>query len=389
MNEKHLSREQVAALIERAEPLPEEAAAHLAGCPRCLALLETQAAADAILPTHTYADDATIDRIAERSFVHLTSEERFSLHRFLSVPRIALAATAAALLVLAAYIGLGTLETDEGVRIADDTPVAHDAAPTLAGTPKEFGNGSVVEHGRARITVHRDATLSADGPDRITLARGTIELSVEKGDDFRIAVAERYLVRVLGTRFTLESDGPKLRVTVTEGLVEVIDNGANRSMALSGGMAHLFGAEVRPTTGVAAIEKAAAQPSTPAPAAEAEPSFLQHGRAALKNGDDEEAMRWFRKELSEGTEKDKALFEIVRIYEKGERFADILATMKEHRAIVDGDSAYREELLIKACKAEVKEHVGTLPACRKYLLLFPDGYKKDEIRDILENGDVR
>ncbi len=388
MNGKHLNKEQLAALIERAEPLSEEAAAHLEKCPRCLAFFETQAAAGAMLPTNTLADDPTIDRIAQRSFVHLASEERFSLRRFLSVPRIVLAVTASVLLILAAYIAMGTFAADEGARIAEDTPVAHDAEPALAGTPKEFVSGSVVEHGRARITVRRDATLSAEGPDRITLARGTIELSVEKGDDFRIAVAERYLVRVLGTRFTLDSDGPKLKVTVIEGLVEVIDGATNRSMALSGGMAHLFGTESRPT-GSPILERTASQPTAPAPATQTEPSFLQRGRAALKSGDDEEAMRWFRKEISEGTEKDKALFEIVRIHEKEKRFADILATMKEHRAIVDGDSAYREELLIKACKAEVEEHVGTLPACRKYLLLFPDGYKKDEIRDILENGDGR
>ncbi len=385
MKEKHLTREQLAALIERNEPLTEEAAAHLEGCPRCLALLETRAVAGMILPTRTYADDATIDRIAKRSFVHLAPDKRFSLRSLLSVPRIALAAAATAILLFTIYLGFGTTETVEEHLVAENasTPAP---APTLVGTPKEFDSGTVVLHGRARITVLRDATMSAEGQDHIALAQGTVEVSVEKGDDFRITVAKRYIVRVLGTRFTLESEGPKLKVTVTEGLVEVVDNGANRSAVLSGGMAHLFGDELRPT-GAPAFEKTGHRPSAPAPAAEAELSFLQQGRAALKSGDDEEAMRWFQKELEEGDEKDKALFEIVRILEKESHFDDILALMRKYRDIVNGDSAYREELLIKACKAEVKEQVGTLPACRKYLHLFPDGYKRNEIRDILENGD--
>jgi len=390
MNDRHVTNERMNDLVERGTPLSGEEATHLEQCSRCAAALEHRAAAGAVLPFRVGADDAAIDRIAAASFGHLAGTRPGLFASLFTLPRVALGAAAALLLLIAAYFGMATTPADEGAKFAGNDP-APKTAPALDATPRAFTDGTTIIHGRAHLAVRKGATLSAEGAERITLARGTVEIAIEKGDDFHIRADGHYLVRVLGTRFTLDAGDARLSVTVTEGLVEVIDGRSGRSTALSSGMAQVFGDEPHALAATPTTVKAAktAEPEAETAEKEEAASFLKQGRAALRNGDDTGAMGWFEKELSEGDEKDKALFEIVRLHEKGGRFGDILATLKTHGDIVDGDSVYREELLIKACKAEVREHIGTLPSCRKYLRTFPDGYKKDEIRGILENGDAQ
>lgn len=386
MNEKHLSIAELTALTERGAELTAEMAEHLDRCAECADLLERHLGSESLL-TRPAADDAAIDRIAARSFGYLAEEKSGFFAALFTLPRVALGAAAALLLVVAAYFGLGTATTNDEAKFAGNNP-APKTAPALDATPRTFAAGTALAHGRAALTVKGTATLSADGAETLRLAKGTVEVSIEKGNDFIIHAADRYLVRVLGTRFTLDTDGVKLTVTVTEGLVEVIDGRSNDSVALSGGMSRTF-ADAAEAVAATPKEHHAIKTATPEPVIEKPASFLQLGRGALKANDDAAAMGWFEKELTEGTEKDKALFEIVRLYEKENRFRDILKTLRTHDDIVDGDTVFREELLIKGCKAEVKTAVGTLPSCRKYLQVFPGGYKKDEIRDLLENGDAR
>ncbi len=384
MNEKHLSIAELTALTERGAELTAEMAEHLDRCAACADLLERHLATEPLL-TRPAADDAAIDLIAARSFGHLEEEKPGFFAALFTLPRIALGAAAALLLVVAAYFGFATSTTTDESKFAGNDPAPR-TAPLLDATPRAFADGVAISHGRAALTVKGRATLSADGAEELRLAKGSVEVAIEKGNDFRIHTADRYLVRVLGTRFTLHTDGVKLTVTVTEGLVEVIDGRSNDSVALSGGMSRTFADEVK--TVVLPKERRTVKAMAQAPVVEEPASFLLLGRGALKANDAATAMGWFEKELADGPEKDKALFEIVRLHERDGRFGDILAALKTHGDIVDGGSVFREELLIKGCKAEVKQSVGTLPSCRKYLQVFPDGYKKDEIRDLLENGDA-
>ncbi|HOW50839.1 MAG TPA: FecR domain-containing protein [bacterium] len=385
MNEKHLSIAELTALTERGAELTPEMAEHLDRCAECADLLERHLAAEPLL-TLAAADDAAIDRIAARSFGYLADEKPGFFAALFTLPRIALGA-AAALVIVAAYFGFATSTTTDESKFVDNDP-APKTAPALDATPRAFADGVAIAHGRAALTVKGTATLAADGAETLRLAKGTVEVSIEKGNDFIIHTADRYMVRVLGTRFTLDTDGVKLTVTVTEGLVEVIDGRSNDSVALSGGMSRTFADEPKAVVAIPK-EHRAIKATVPEPVAVEPASFLKMGRGALKANDATTAMGWFEKELAEGAEKDKALFEIVRLHEKEGRFGDILAVLKAHGEIVDGGSVFREELLIKGCKAEVKQSIGTLPSCRKYLQVFPAGYKKDEIRDLLENGDAR
>lgn len=388
MNAKHLSNAELVAICRQEVELTPETLEHLAVCDECAARLEAQLRNEPMLPA-SHDHDAAIDRIARVSFDHLAGPKPGLFAALFTFPRIALGGAAALLVVIAAYFGMGAPANDEGTKFAGNDP-APKTAPALDATLRAFADGAAISHGRAALTVKGNATLAADGAETLRLAKGTVEISVAKGNDFIIHTADRYLVRVLGTRFTLDTDGVKLTVTVTEGLVEVIDGRTNDSVALSGGMAHTFTGEVKEVATVTAKQPRVAKAATEAaPAAEEPPaSFLKLGREAIKNGADRDAMTWFEKELTEGSEKDKALFEIVRLHEKEGRFGDILGAIKAHGDIVDGDSVFREELLIKACKAEVKVGAGTLPSCRKYLRAFPEGYKNGEIRQLLENGDA-
>lgn len=391
MNAKHLSNAELVAICRQDGEFPPETVEHLAACEECAARLEAQLRNEPLLPASS-DHDAAIDRIARISFDHIDETRPNFFASLFTLPRLAVGAAAAAVILIATYVGLGTPATVEEDKIADGDTPAPRTAPALNATPRAFADGAAIHHGRAELTVKGNATLAADGAEQLRLAKGSIEVHIEKGNDFRIHTAGRYLVRVLGTRFTLDTDGVRLAVTVAEGLVEVIDGRSNDSVALSGGMAHTFTGETKETATVAAKQPRAVRPAPEADtAADERPaaaSFLQNGRDALKANDATAAMTWFEKELAGGAEKDKALFEIVRIHEQNGRFANILGTLKEHSDIVDGDSVFREELLIKGCKAEVKQGVGTLPSCRKYLRVFPEGYKNGEIRELLENSDA-
>jgi len=393
MNEKHITDERWHDLLMSGAILSPEEEAHIEQCPRCLAFFEQQAAAGAILPTRTIADEVTIDRIAARSFPYLTAGKNPSFGWLLSPLRIAVGVTTVVVLFFMIYLFTPTTASNEKRGFTENRlpSQANENTSLLGTTPRTFAAGTVILHARARLTIQKDAEIAAESAEKIRLAKGTIEISVEKGDDFSITVADRYLVRVLGTRFTLDSDGTTLAVTVTEGLVEVIDNRTNRSASLSAGMTQIFGKEKPRAAAEAGTSKSplAVPVEKQLVPGEEQPSFLQQGRAALKSGNEADAMKWFEKELSEGTEKDKALFEIVRLYERQRRFHDILTILTSHEEILGGDSVYREELFIKACKAEVHQQVGTLPSCRKYLQFFPEGYKKNEIRTILEESDER
>ncbi|HNT27978.1 MAG TPA: FecR family protein [bacterium] len=392
MNTKHLSNAELIAICrQEGEPSPETIE-HLAACDECAARLEARLRNEPMLPASS-DHDAAIDRIARISFDHLDEARPGLFAMLFTLPRLAVGAAAAALILIAAYVGIGAPATVEEEKIADADAPAPRIAPTLGATPRLFPVGTTIAHGRATILVKGPASLAADGAEELRLAKGTVEVSIEKGNDFRIHTADRYLVRVLGTRFTLDTDGTKLAVTVAEGLVEVIDGRTNDSIALSGGMAHTFTGETKEIATVAAKQPRAVRPApgvdTAADEQPAATSFLRNGRDALKTQDATAAMDWFEKELAGGPEKDKALFEIVRLHERDGRFDDMLRVLKAHNDIVDGDTVFHEELLIKACKAEVKTGETTFPSCKKYLRVFPEGYKNGEIRELLENGDAR
>jgi hypothetical protein len=51
--------------------------------------------------------------------------------------------------------------------------------------------------------------------------------------------------------------------------------------------------------------------------------------------------------------------------------------------IMDSSRVYREELMIKGCKAQKKIAGSDLSLCRKYLEIFPEGYRKNEIRELI------
>ncbi|HSA34013.1 MAG TPA: FecR family protein [bacterium] len=391
MNTKHLSNAELIAICrQEGEPSPETVE-HLAACDECAARLEAQLRNEPMLPASS-DHDAAIDRIARISFDHLDAARPGLFATLFTLPRLAFGA-AAALILIAAYVGLGTPATGEEDTMADADAPAPRIAPALNATPRLFPVGTTIAHGRATLLVKGPASIAADGAEDLRLAKGTVEVSIEKGNDFRIHTADRYLVRVLGTRFTLDTDGTKLAVTVAEGLVEVIDGRTSGSIALSGGMAHTFTGETKETAMVAAKQPRAVRPApgidTAADDQPAAASFLRNGRDALKTQDATAAMDWFEKELASGPEKDKALFEIVRLHEREGRFDDILTVLNAHNDIVDGDTVFREELLIKACKAEVKTGETAFTSCRKYLRVFPEGYKNGEIRELLENGDAR
>lgn len=135
----------------------------------------------------------------------------------------------AAVLVAAAALLLVVLGKKPAVLPQPAQPVA--AAPAVKSPKTTFADGSV-----ARVSDDGELVVKVATPRRIesVLAAGAADFEVTKlaERDF-VVLAGPVLVRVVGTRFRVERNGERTRVSVTEGKVEV-QEGESRSYLEAG-----------------------------------------------------------------------------------------------------------------------------------------------------------
>jgi len=65
------------------------------------------------------------------------------------------------------------------------------------------------------------------------------------------------------------------------------------------------------------------------------------------------------------------------------QYNEMVSMIDNNKKILDSSRVYREELLIKGCTAQKKISGSDLSLCRKYLEVFPEGYRKNEIRELI------
>lgn len=412
MRNEHLTPEEIIAYSEKSYQLLSEAREHLTNCPECRESLGLYAMSKTALLSSGnikhFVSPAHIEYVADMSFSYLgkpASEEKpyGGFFAFLFQPKIAFgtafAACVLALMSLFYSINNSQPADPENTMAANDKNEILGASnkteiETKTLTEKEayIEAGTKISLKRADIITLRRSLIKKIDESNISIVSGHIGVSVEKGDDFFIHVNSSHLVRVLGTRFTVEAGDSECTVAVTEGLVEVINKNTKDSVALGRDMKKLFNynntletpqnkkqekllGKIRKTiestenTGIANIPEGG--------------SYLKMGRESIKASDFDKAMSYFNMEMEKGTEKDKALFEIVRLFEKNGKYNEVLDKINKHTDIIDSGTAYQEEFYVKACKAESKFKTDAMPYCKKYLKLFPGGYKKEEIRKLL------
>ena len=171
-----------------------------------------------------------------------------------------------------------------------------EAVPETVETPAEDFVPGVKKSGRkiklakAKISVVSDTYFEKIENEDVSMKSGKAKFDVVQGNDFRIDVDDKFLVRVLGTSFTLDYSDGRLSAEVFSGLVEIVEKSNGAVTQLSQNMNKTFEAKTLPKEPEGGLnhnknafnKKGGFMPDQ-------EKSFLFRGRAALAGGKTEAA----------------------------------------------------------------------------------------------------
>ncbi|MCK5809133.1 FecR domain-containing protein [bacterium] len=251
-----------------------------------------------------------------------------------------------------------------------------------------FAQDSVITEGVTTLTLLENSTIKKESDQHFIIKEGKVRFKVVSGNNTLIHINSEFLVRVLGTEFIVSAHNHHLDVSVIEGLVEVVHLGTGeiKTVAKDEKCHYKFITPIKPELKRAVIIKPRIRQKLIAPPL-LKPvqmgTYLEQGRIALEKGETEKALRLFNSALHQKTGADKALFEIIRIYEGKKEYRTILSYLTKHKRILEEYKTYREEFLIKGCNAQSGIKSKNLSFCTHYLKLFPEGYKRPEIEKLL------
>ena len=400
----HITIEEAIALADGRYVLLPETEKHVAGCKECASMIgsccgakEIFAGAKEFVPA---ADEAKIAGIAAKSFAMLPFEEEaepekekgFSFSAFFASwlkPALALSLAVAAVIAVALFNKEKPAEnTEESAEVA-----TAGAAETVAETkedyePGEREDGSEIQLAKATISVISKTYLDKISDTDVTMKKGKAKFDVVTGNDFRIDVDGKFLVRVLGTSFTLDYSEGILTAEVFSGLVEIIEKSNGAATQLSKDMNRTFEytnprkdrLNAITTTG----KKTKNNPKKHDFALTPDKSFLFQGREALAAGKTGAAQQLFLMEIEKGREPDKGLFELVSIYESKKDYAEIANLVRKYNNVMRESRVYKEELMIKGCIAQKKSGNSAVPLCHDYLREFPRSFRSREIKGLID-----
>ena len=394
---EHIKIEEILALTDRSWEMLPEFAEHTADCLECQRMIERYSGIQAVLFSSRHVtrfpDPEKIVEIAERSFVLLHKEPAdkslfTKIAGFISanLKPLAVMGTAAALAVVIYTSGSETNDPDLIADNINDVKVQSDDTTETFSFKGLEKSGMRFKSRIAEVATLADTHLEAVSANEIKMRSGKAKFDVVSGNDFRITVSDKFLVRVLGTSFTLEYDSSSLIVSVSEGLVEVIRTADNSSVALSADMKQTFTvvtADILKKEQLSLVRPKIKIMQPPKLAITPDASFLTQGREALKSGNTGAAVQLFTLEMEKGQEKDKALFEAVKIHESRQKYQDAVNLIVSHNDVVRSSKVYKEEILIKGCFSQYKMKSVDLSLCREYIESFPGGYRKNEIQELI------
>lgn len=401
---KHITVEEAIALADGRYVLLPVTEEHVRNCPECAAMIksfsdckEIFAEAKDFVPA---VEEAKVAEIAAKSFANLPFEEEnesekaetFSFAAVLkSWFRPALALSLAAVVVIAVVLfnsGRSVEDNEKAVEVA--TTAGAEAVPETREdyATGERESGTEVKLAKATISVISKTYLDKVSDTDVAMKSGKAKFDVVTGNDFRIDVDGKFLVRVLGTSFTLDYSDGKLTAEVFSGLVEIIEKSNGAATQLSKDMNKTFEYTDHHKERLNAIittgKKTRNNPKKQDFALTPGKSFLFQGREALAAGKTGAAQQLFAMEIEKGREPDKALFELVSIHESKKDWAEIVNLVKKYGNVMHESRVYKEELMIKGCISQKKSGNNAVPLCHDYLREFPRSFRSREIKGIID-----
>lgn len=404
VSEKHITIEEAIALADGRYVLLPETEKHIAGCGECSSMIDCCCGAKEIFAEAKEfvpeADSAKIAEIAAKSFANLPqdeSDEALTLQTMTFAKSIALACKPffAFSLGIALFIGIMLFQkadyvenTEENVEVA-----ATAGAETAVETKEDYASGerksgTQIQLAKAKINVISNTYLESISDTDVSMKHGKAKFDVVTGNDFRIDVDGKFLVRVLGTSFTLDYSDGKLTAEVFSGLVEIIEKSNGAVTQLSKEMNKTFEYKDRQKEQKIAItppgKKTKSSPKKQEFALTPGKSFLVQGREALTAGKTGAAQKLFMMEIEKGKEPDKALYELVSIYESKQNYTKIMELVQKYSSVMRESRVYKEEIMIKGCISQKKSGNKSVPLCHDYLREFPRSFRSREIRGMID-----
>lgn len=399
----HITVEEAIALADGRYVLLPETEKHVAGCKECSSMIncfcgakEIFAEAKEFVPE---ADSAKAAEIAAKSFAMLPFEEEKEPEKkkslsfsalFASWFKPALALSLAVAIVIAAVLfnkEKPAENAEETVEVATSgavEPVVETKEDYVSGERK---SGAKIQLAKATISVISNTYLENITDTDVSMKKGKAKFDVVTGNDFRINIDDKFLVRVLGTSFTLDYSDGRLTAEVFSGLVEIVEKANGTATQLSKDMNKTFEYKDQHKEQINAIttpgKKTKNNPKkqkfVPTPGK----SFLFQGREALSAGQPGAAQKLFMMEIEKGNEPDKALYELVSIYESRQNHAKIMDLVQKYNSVMRESRVYKEELMIKGCISQKKSGSRDLPLCHDYLKEFPRSFRSREIKGLI------
>ncbi len=399
----HITVEEAIALADGRYVLLPETEKHVAGCKECSSMINCFCGAKEIFTEAKEfvpaVDEAKAAEIAAKSFAMLPFEEEtepekekgFSLSAFFASwfkPALALSLAVAVIAAVALFNKEKPAEnTEQAVEVATTG-----AVETLPETKEDYAtgereSGAQIQLAKATISVISNTYLESITDTDVSMKKGKAKFDVVTGNDFRIDVDGKFLVRVLGTSFTLDYSDGRLTAEVFSGLVEIVEKANGTATQLSKDMNRTFEYKDHQKEQINAIttpgKKTKNNPKkqkfVPTPGK----SFLFQGREALSAGQPGAAQKLFMMEIEKGNEPDKALYELVSIYESRQNHAKIMDLVQKYNSVMRESRVYKEELMIKGCISQKKSGSSDLPLCHDYLKEFPRSFRSREIKGLI------
>ena len=232
------------------------------------------------------------------------------------------------------------------------------------------------------------------------LKKGGVSVDVRSGTDFVVEVGDLALVRVLGTSFSLKTDGSKsLFVKVFEGLVEVVNRGDGSVRALERGGELALGA-VKPQIPAKRQPKAVERVHVPAAAELAkveetvsEPASAEAEKPAkienIAGLDGEELQRVTIRDLEQrliaSKNRTDDLNQLFELYSKRGDWGSIMNQWRRYYSeITSKNNSHRRQMHYFACEASIKLFLYGNGVCRKFRSFYPDAAGPEGLEDHLK-----
>ncbi len=319
---------------------------------------------------------------------------------------------AAAVVLIALTIGFSVVFKDTDhipeteIMLADASSGSVDAEEPAISDENENINkiislldGQSFEDPDFRIKSTGGSELFQASRTRFSLKKGEVSIDVRSGTDFMVEVGDLALVRVLGTSFSLKTDGSNsLYVKVFEGLVEVVKRGDGSVRALSKGEELALGAaspkvpakrqpkvRIEPEPVVAEAAKVEENVASVTPAEVKKPSKYDN----IAQLDGEEMMRVTIRDLEQRLLASKSrtddLSQLFELYSKRGDWGSIMNQWRRYYSeITSKNNSHRQQMHFYACEASIKLFLYGNGVCKKFRSFYPDAAGPEGLKDHLK-----